>query len=243
MLFELRLEKEIGDLKAAGVDFNAVPAALLGALVCAVKRVVAPYSAVNAELAGMPVAVCRSVWIWPMTVGAQVWLDEYAAKFFKSGSFFDEWAQVYALIHSREEKAFTPLTTPAKAKRAILATALRLCCSGKELEYAIKAAHGISEGEAPRKVKSIQERIKAEAQTRFASVVARLEVQSGIKRETWLWERSLMYTFDAYARLYEFAAAFSSAGGSMSQMQDELDAALEELARAKAAIKSTAAGK
>ena len=77
---------------------------------------------------------------------------------------------------------------------------------------------------------------REQAQTDFASLVARLEVQSGIPRKVWLWDRSLMYTMTAYATMHEFAAAFSAGGGSSRRMIDELDDALRNLARTKAMI-------
>ena len=65
--------------------------------------------------------------------------------------------------------------------------------------------------------------------------MARLEVQSGIPRSTWLWERSLLYVYTAYSEMRSFAAACAGKGGE-GRMVDELDEALTNLAKVKSAI-------
>ena len=145
------------------------------------------------------------------------------------------WAQVYALKNSRNAEAFADLTTKWKAIAAIVKCALRLPVHGIELSYAIARAYGASPPDVPCRRKTRADRIREQAQADFASLVARLEVESGIPRSAWLWERSLVYTANAYCELHEFASAFSACGGG-DRMLDELDEAIRDLAAVKSAI-------
>ena len=235
-IYELRFQKEAQSLRERhGIGVEDFTARELTAFVHAVERVCSPFTDVNAELVERPVFVCKGVWFWRPTAGAQIWLDEYAAKWWPKKSMRWKWAQVYALKNARDAEAFAPLTTRWAAEKAIVKCALRLPVHGAELQDAINRAYGVSAHDAPRK-KSRIERMKAEAQTDFASIVARLEVESGIPRSVWLWGRSLMYAMNAYVQMHEFAAAFSMSGNERSRMLDELDDALRNLAAVKAAI-------
>ena len=73
-------------------------------------------------------------------------------------------------------------------------------------------------------------------QTDWTEVVTRLESQSGIKSAEWVWGRSLDYTQRAYIDLSRFAKAMGGIKGQTNRMQDELDRALNNLARVKADI-------
>lgn len=240
-LYEARFAKEVDDLRMRhGITLDDLSAGEVAAFVHAVERVCSPFSEVNAELAERPILACRGVWLWPPTAGAQIWLDEYAAKWWPKGTVRFKWAQVYALRNARDPYAFTPLTSRLAAESAIALCALRLSVHARELQYAVSKAYGVGEYDAPPPVRSraerLRERLREQAATDFASMVARLEVQSGIPRNVWLWERSLVYTATAYASMHEFAAAFSAGGGSTVRMIDELDDALRNLARVKSMI-------
>lgn len=235
--YELRFQKEAQSLRERhGVGVADMTARELAAFVHAVERVCSPFTDVNAELVERPVFVCRGVWFWRPTAGAQIWLDEYAAKWWPKKSLRWKWAQVYALKNARDADAFAPLTTRWEAEKAIVKCALRLPVHGAELQDAINRAYGVMPHDAPRNRQSRAERMRAEAQTDFAAIVARLEVESGIPRSVWLWGRSIMYTMNAYVQMHEFAAAFAASGKERSRMIDELDDALRNLAAVKEAI-------
>ena len=236
-IYELRFQKEAQSLRERhGIGMDDLTAGELAALVHAVERVCSPYTDMNVELVERPVFVCKGVWFWRPTAGAQIWLDEYAAKWWPKKSRRWKWAQVYALKNARDAEAFAPLVTRWEAEKAIVACALRLPVHGAELQDAINRAYGIMPHDAPRKARSRVERMRAEAETDFAAIVARLEVESGIPRSIWLWERSIVYAMNAYCQMHEFAAAFSMSGKDRSRMVDELDDAMRNLAAVKAAI-------
>lgn len=236
--YELRLAKEVDELRARlGIGLDDLTASELSSIVHAVDRVCSPFAEVNAELVERPVQVCDGVWFWRPTAGAQMWLEEYAEKWWPRGSVMYRWAQVYALKNARDPDAFARLTTKWEADKAIVACALRLPVSGAELSHAIARAYGASPPDIPRKRKTRADRIREQAKTDFASLIARLEVESGVPRNVWLWERSLVYVVKAYVELHEFAAAYSiGGGGSSARMLDELDEAIKDLAAVKMAI-------
>ena len=237
---EMHFAKTLAALEAAGVPRDALKPGELYALAQAAARCANPFSEVNAELAERPVAVCKGVWLWPPTVGAMIWLTECAAKWWKEGSLRFHWAHVYALVHAREPEAFARLTDRWVAWRAVMGCALRLAVHGRELAAAIRKAYGEEDDSLELGAKSLELKAQssntnAQCATDFARIVARLEVESGIPRSTWLWGRSLMYVYTAYSEMRSFAAACAGKGGP-GRMTDELDEALTNLAKVKAGI-------
>ena len=235
---EMHFAKALAALEAAGVSRDALKPGELYALAHAAARCANPFSNVNAELAERPIRVCDGVWMWPPTAGALIWLTEFAAKWWKGDSLRFHWAHVYALIHAREPEAFARLTDRWAAWRAVARCALRLAVHGRELAAAIRKAYG--EEDAPGGADDPtrhggRESGRDSHETDFARIVARLEVESGIPRSTWLWGRSLLYVYTAYSEMRSFAAACAGKGGE-GRMNDELDEALTNLAKVKAAI-------
>ena len=227
----VRLAREIRNLKERlGVGLDELTAEELEKLVLACRRCDNPFSSVNRELCEEPIRVCRGVYMFPVTAGAQVWLEEYAGSWWEQGSAMYRWAQAYALCHAREPEAFAGLTTKWKARAAILKTVLRFACHQRELQEAMDRAYRPTEDLEPARRNETDKRAAED----FASLVARLEVHSGIPARTWLWGKSFLETARAYAELHKFAQAFS--GGEHKHMRDELDAAINDLARVKSAI-------
>lgn len=228
-----RLESELADLKGRlGVGAEAFTSDEIEMLVLACRRCDSPFSNVNAELCGRPVFVCKGVCLWPITAGAHIWLEEYAASWWRRESSMYRWAQVYALAHAREPDAFAELTSKWAARAAILKTMLRFVCYRGELAKAIRKAYAGDQDQIP-DTKADRE-LKSHAQEDFSSFVARLEVQSGITATEWLWGRSMVSLAKAYAELRHLTAAFDAK--TSSRMKDELDDALNDLARVKVAI-------
>lgn len=223
-------------LKDLNDQFGATAADLtadeIEALVFACSRVDNPFSELNAELMERPIRVCKGVYLWPVTAGAQVWLMEYASAWWGEESTMYRWAQAFALLNARNPDAFADLTTKAKARSAILKASLRLACHMGELVQAVNRAYGILPHDAPKKAKKSGPAEKAKAD--FAGIVARLEVASGIPAKSWLWGRSVVSMMKSYAELSELSVA--AFGGKNEQEQRELDEAIDNLARVCAAI-------
>ena len=225
----LRLQSELTDLKSRlDITLDELTADEIEALVLACKRCESPFSSVNAELMEAPIRVCEGVYIYPMTAGAQIWLEEYAHSWWQKGSM-RRWAQVYALAHAREPEAFIHLTDRWKARTAILRTMLRFVCHRSELMEAMRKAYGCSDN-----LVDEDKSLKEKAQTDFAAMVALLEVKSGIRAHEWLWGKSFVELGKAYTELCKFAAVYSMK--EYRRMTDELDEAINDLARVKSAI-------
>ena len=229
---QMHFAKALQQLRERGVEAGALTPAELFELCEACRRCASPFSDVDAELAERPVFVCRGVWLWPLTAGAQVWLCECAAKWWRRESLRWRWAQVYALRHARERDAFVGLTDRWRAEAAVLRCALTLPVHGEELTAAMARAYGI-DMRAARRPRTPKD---GGARHDFASLVARLEAESGIPRDTWLWGRSLGYMIKAYHELHAFAAAYARDGQARERMRDELDEAMSALAQVRAAI-------
>lgn len=228
-----RLTAVLQDLKdQCGATAADLTADEIEALVFACARVDNPFSELNAELMERPIRVCKGVYLWPVTAGAQVWLMEYASAWWGEKSAMYRWAQAFALLNARNPDAFVNLTTKAKARAAILKTALRLACHAGELGEAVNRAYGILPHDAPKKPKKSDPAEKSKVD--FAGIVARLEVASGIPAKAWLWGRSVVSMMKSYAELSELSVAVF--GSKNEEPQRELEEAVENLARVCAAI-------
>ena len=228
-----RLQATLADLKEqCGATVADLTVDEIEALVFACHRVDSPYSEINAELMERPIYVCKGVYMWPVTAGAQVWLMEYASAWWGEKSAMYRWAQAFALLNARNPDAFVNLTTKAKARAAILKTALRFACHMGELGEAVNRAYGILPHDAPKKPKKNDPAEKSKVD--FAGIVARLEVASGIPAKAWLWGRSVVSMMKSYAELSELSVAVF--GSKNEEPQRELEEAVENLARVCAAI-------
>lgn len=230
-----KFKAEVYSLSQKGITFADFTPDEVEAFVRAIDRCDNPFSDVNAELCGIPIYVCEGVWFWKTTVGASVWLDQYAKKWWldtgQKKAYF--WAIVYALMHARDKGAFTDMTDETTAYERIKRDALRLVVHEDEITAAVDYALSLSDAE-PKENKKNREK----AQQNWAEVVARLEVQSGVKADDWLWGRSLDYTKRAYIDLSRMAQAAGRGGVKTARMLDELDRAESAFARLKAGIVS-----
>ena len=230
----LRFQSEVADLQSRGITFADFLPEEVERFVRAVDKCDNPFSEANAELVGIPITACEGVYFWKLTIGASVWLDQYAKKWWldcgRNKAYF--WAIVYALIHARDSRAFAELTDEETAYERIKADALALAVNEEELTEAVDYALNLTNTEPKATKKDRQVR----KQTDWTEVVTRLESQSGIKSAEWVWGRSLDYTQRAYIDLSRFAKAMGGIKGQTNRMQDELDRALNNLARVKADI-------
>ena len=231
-------DKEITNLKQVGVSITDLTGAEIVALVKAVDKLRNPFTGVNLDVVGMPITV-GDVTLWKLTVGATVWLAEYARKWWlengKQKAYF--WALVYACIHSKNRCAFSALTTEKEAHEAITKTALKLAVYEDELIEAVNDCLEAREANAPRadgKRKTPED--APEIQTDWASIIARLEGQSGIPASEWCWNRSADYALRVHEDLLRFAK--SANGDKVPSMRDEADMATSALAKLRVAIKA-----
>jgi len=164
-------------------------------------------------------------------VGASVWLDEYAAKWWGDNNTCYFWALVFAIVHGHERDTFANLTERHTARAAILNTCIRLAFTRKEVEKAIDKALGRIDNPFAE-----DREVDGNAHTDWVAFLARLETQTGIAKEEWLWGKSASYTVRAYQDLHTFAASYA-ANGSKVRVFDEMDRAINAMARLKKSIK------
>ena len=235
----LYFDKELAELRAQGVGLGDLTNDEVVALVRATDRLRNPFSNVNLELCGQPRQVAPGVVLWPFTIGASVWMDEYARRWWvdergnHAKAFF--WATVYALAHGREPGAFSRLTDEPTAYEAIRAFALEIHATEDELTEAVDDCLGISRHEddaRKRKASNLQQ--KPESGEDWAEVIRVLEVRTGIPAERWIWSRGRDYVVAAFREAQRVVTAFGEA--KMPRMKNELDHALNEIAHIRAAI-------
>jgi hypothetical protein len=217
-----RLETELQDFAEGGIILT--PAEILF-LSDACNRMDSPFADVDARLLETPIHVGGS-YLWPLTVGASVWLDTYAIKWWKDSEELYFWALVYALLNARKPEAF--LTSEDAAFTEVKKIGIRFASTRKELEAAVDKALGINRNAPTKK--------SEKAAVAWSTVVSELEAHSGIMRHEWLWGRSVLATADSYAALFAIASAL--AGNDKSRMHDALDDAITNLAQTKKAIRA-----
>lgn len=230
----LRLQSIFQDFADIGIAKSDLTADEIEALVYACARVDNPYEDINAELCEQPVKVCKGVYLWPVTAGAQIWLSEYAQKWWPKGSGMYRWAKVYALRNARDPDAFYRLTEKSAARRAVLFSALSLACHRSELAVAVNRCYGIHyhDVEDPHPKPSGQPEGQS---TNFAHFAMMLEVHSGIPAKKWLFGRSIRRLVETYEKMGTLASAFGGAKAA-EKMTFELNDALQNLANVKTRI-------
>lgn len=222
------LQAEIAKLSSQGVAAGDLLPGEMEALVHACDRMASPFSAVNVEAAGFPVRVSEGVTLWRLSVGAIVWLDEFAARWWGEGSEAFKWATVYAMRHGRDRGAFSGLVEEEAAYRAVRDDAVTVDCTEDEIAAAMGRFH-VGGADAPPPPRG-----GWRAQTDWRALVQDLAARTGIDEQAWAWGRSAEECAAVFHRHCEFAAA--SGGARVPRMRDELDRATTHLARVEAGI-------
>ena len=87
----------------------------LAEFVLAAERVDNPFGDVNADAAGFPVRVCEGVYFWRLTLGASIWLDTYAEKWWPTNSDKYKQALIYALMNGKSAQGAVEFAVAASA--------------------------------------------------------------------------------------------------------------------------------
>lgn len=225
----LRFDAEIANLAAAGITLNDLKGDEVEDLVHAIDRVHNPFREVNLDALGKPLYDRNGLILYPLTIGAVVWLEEYAKPWWGKQPRAYFWAVVFAMIHARERGVFSNLTDEDAAYEEVKRTGLELCVSEDEITEAVDIALDFNRPPTKR-----DDRQKDEEGTDWATVIAALETQSGIPAEKWIWQRSADYCVRAYHTLTKFVAR--QGGQKAARMQDELDRAMNYLAAVRSSI-------
>ena len=218
---QMHFAKALQQLRRQGVEPGDATPEELYELAEAARRCADPFREVNADAAGFPVRVCEGVWFWKLTIGASVWLDEVEDVLGGGRSPKYRLAMIYALVHSRDAEAFRTLDAEPRIMRAVKATMRTIHSTPEEVNLSIDKVLGT-------RVRARYRAATSAAAADWAAICARLEAQSGIPAEEWMWKRSGAYAILAYNDLHEFARAYSGGSGG-GRMLDELDDAMTAL--------------
>lgn len=99
-----------------------------------------------------PVVSIGRVDMYPVTVQARLWLDQYASKWWGDEELMDVLASAWALAHSNEQDAFIGMTQQLRAQIVIGAWAIGLPVTVAQLREGLKRYFGTDisiDGESP----------------------------------------------------------------------------------------------
>lgn len=187
-------------------------------------RVLNPVSGSRRDLIGIPARCGDSAeWLWPITIGAGVWFQDFASVWWRGDSERMFKALAFALSHARDKETLTALRDSAAAARMIRDWASKLTCTREELEAAVDEV-----------LPPVSRQTKGERpQTDWTELVIDLAVITGIPNDHWVWDISRSETINAWVAARRVAAA---RGGSDCEGVSAADEAVKDLAEAKAAI-------
>lgn len=225
-----RLQVELDDLRERfGVPVDALTADEIAAMVDCCRRIDNPYSDMNADLISPGVDV-RGTRFYPITIGAAIWLENYVAQWWPNDDRRYFWALAYACANANDPDAFMEVVTREEAERRIKRLGLRFVFSRKALQNALNKCLGSTDDTTE------DRKASDEAIMDWSRLVVRLEAHSGIQRDDWIWKRTARYSVMAYDDIRRYAKEISNE--KAERAKDDLDRALEALARLKRSIKA-----
>ncbi len=100
------------------------------------ERVVYPTPSSEISFLDMPVK-CGNTFLYPLTIGARLWLEEYGIKFFAGTGVLEELVFAFAMAHSKKAEIFNNLTSCWKARLKVLNWACKIKATRSEINEAI----------------------------------------------------------------------------------------------------------
>lgn len=191
-------------------------------------RVICPGGAAALDLIGIPERVGRSeTWLWPFTIGAAVWFERCACRWFADSPGAIMRAEAFVLAHARDKAVLTAIRDRFTAENRMGEWEAALDCTQAELADAIDRLY-------PAPIKEQTDKPKPrKPPPDWDGLVGELEAITGIQSDHWLWDLSM----DATIRRLWQARQIAAAGmGAACPHNDPLNDALADLAQAKAAI-------
>lgn len=195
------------------------------------ERVLCPCIGERSDLCGIPVRVgISSVYLWPLTIGAAVWYQDYAAKWWEDSRERMTMALGFALACGRDKNQMRDASLGSEsAAKLIRNWAATLTCTREELEAALDDVLPAT------KPKPQADRDKNPSSIDWEQIVGEIEAISGIPCDHWLWDISKEATLRAWHRARSVMIA-QYGGSAGTSVLDPLNVALQELAEAKSSI-------
>lgn len=191
------------------------------------ERVLCPCEGERSDLCGIPVrAGVSEVFLWPLTIGAAVWYQDHAAKWWAGSYERMTMALGFALANGRDKALMRSASLGREsAEKAVKAWALTLTCTRPELEAAFDEVLPPSKPSGEPNPHKID----------WEQIVGEIEAVTGIPCDHWLWDMSRDATLRAWHRSRSVLIARSGGSAGTSAL-DPLNVALQDLAEAKASI-------
>ena len=152
----------------------------IAALDSVAQKIVDPDDSDELALLGFPVRV-GPAWLYPMTLGNSLWLEQRAEAWFRGLPLYDDLALAFALAHGRTPFALWQLTDRRSAMRAIKRWRRGLGCTYQELIRAVKRVLPPSDDEA------VGPDDKAN-RTQYGPILALVCREYGNTPEHWMWD-------------------------------------------------------
>ena len=184
----------------------------------------------RADLCGLPVrAGVSDVWLWPVTIGAGIFIEARLQRWYGGDNRRGTLALAWVLAHARDSQALRQAARGREFADALIDEwTAGLTCTVPELEAAL------DELLPPSPEKKDEQEPAEPAGANWPEIVRELEVITGLPADHWLWDISRDGTVSAWLKARAVVAA--KAVGTAPLMLAEIDAALQYLATAKAAI-------
>jgi len=204
-------EETIADLRRDGIE--CTPEDILW-LNHAAGKVIRPTPADELTMLDPPVP-CGNVLLWPLSIGARIWLDRYGKPWFLGTGDMEILAVAFAMAHSRKPTMLEELTSRLKAHVRVAFWAMRLKATMAELNRAIALAR------TPEDIDLVNIPFEGERAPRLAAdygdVVAQLCHFFGETPEYWFWRVSEEYCTAMLGKIAGVLPAEYRADGASSK--------------------------
>ncbi|NLE66055.1 MAG: hypothetical protein GX608_01375, partial [Lentisphaerae bacterium] len=91
-------------------------------------KVIRPTAADELTMLDPPVP-CGNVLLWPLSIGARIWLERYGRPWFSGAGDMETLAIAYAMAHSRQPDKLNELKSRLRAHLRVATWSLRLRCT------------------------------------------------------------------------------------------------------------------
>lgn len=133
------LDSAVAEIRAAGVEPSPIQVVWIYQIA---QQEVNPNGNSQQAFFDAPFSV-GGVWLYPMTAGCRMWMNEYADKFFANNQRDYLYAMGFGLAHAMQPETLLVLTNEIDARRAVRRWSCGLKCSDDALTDAVKRVLGI----------------------------------------------------------------------------------------------------
>lgn len=132
---------------------------------------------------------CGNIMLWPLSIGARLWLEQYGKPWFIGTGDLEELVFAFAMAHSRQPEIFTSMTSRWKARVKVAFWACRIKATRKEIADAV--SHCMTEDDADLvEVKTPEPKYVPPSTSDYGDCVALLCHFYGESPEHWVWKTS-----------------------------------------------------